>query len=393
MNAIRTKIRRKQVKGGVRWFVAVVEADGKEKGHGGYATQREAKAAATALRTDASRGRYASPQRTTLRAYLVDEWLPSRLTADISENTRDVEQLIVRSWILPHLGDLPLQRITPNDVDRLYRTLRERGGRGGKGLSGKSVRNCHAVLRKALGDAIRRGHILANPVAAVDPPAADDSHERAAWTASETRRFLDVASSDRLAAIWRLLLASGLRRGELIGLSWSDIAEDVVTVRRQMLVRPDPAWNEPRVYLRPTTKNRKARRVRIDGATVTALRRWKAEQNTERLAFGSDWIPDGGVGLADPIVTEPDGRSIHPATLLARWKVLVSRAGVRPIPIHAARHTYGELAISSGVRLDVLSRQLGHSSVAVTGDIYLHDSDEAATDAAAKVGAILEGGR
>lgn len=386
---MRTKIRRRPS----GWYVYVVDADGKEHGHGGHKTKRAATAAAAALRTDTARGNYVAPERLTLRDYMQGEWLPSRLTADISENTRDVERLIVTSWILPHIGDVPLQKLTPRAIDRLYRTLREHGGRGGKALSSKSCRNAHGVLSKALGDAVRRGHLLANPCAAVDPPTADDAHEREAWNADETRRFLETAASDRLAAVWRLLLSTGVRRGELLGLSWADLDDEAITVRRQVLLRPNPAWNEPRMYVRGTTKSRKVRRVGVDPQTVAALRRWKAEQNRERLAFGSDWTVDGGIGLSDPIVTEPSGAVIHPATLLARWKALVAAAGVPPIPIHAARHTFAELAISSGVRIDVLSRALGHSSVAITGDIYLHANDEAARDAAAKIAAVLEGER
>jgi integrase len=388
---MRTRIRRRAS----GWYVYVVDADGKEHGHGGHKTKRAATAAAAALRTDTARGSYVPPERVTVRDYMEGEWLPSRLTADISENTRDVERLIVTSWILPHVGDMPLQKLTPRAIDALYRTLQERGGRGDKGLSGKSCSNAHGVLSKALGDAVRRGHLLANPCAAVDPPAADDTHERQAWNADEARRFLGAASSDRLSAVWRLLLSTGLRRGELLGLSWEDLDDESVTVRRQVLLRPNPAWNDPRVYLRPTTKSRKVRRVGVDPGTVAALRRWKAEQNRERLAFGSDWIIDGGVGLPDPIVTEPDGRIIHPATLLARWKALVTTAGVQPIPLHSARHTFAEIAISSGVRIDVLSRALGHSSVAITGDIYLHGNDEAAREAARKIADALgaEGGR
>jgi integrase len=385
---MRTKIRRRAS----GWYVYVVDADGKEHGHG-HKTKRAATATAAALRTDTARGNYVAPERLTLRDYMEDEWLPSRLTADISENTRDVERLIVTAWILPAVGGVPLQKLTPRTIDGLYRTLRKRGGRGGKGLSGKSCRNAHGVLSKALGDAVRRGHLLANPCAAVDPPAADDARECEAWNADEARRFLELASSDRLGAVWRLLLSTGLRRGELIGLSWADLEDEAVTVRRQVLLRPSPAWNEPRMYVRGTTKSRKVRRVGVDPGTVAALRRWKAEQNRERLAFGSDWIADGGIGLPDPIVTEPSGQVIHPATLLARWKALVVVAGVRPIPIHAARHTFAEIAISSGVRIDVLSRALGHSSVAITGDIYLHGSDEATKDAAAKIAAVLEGER
>jgi integrase len=90
-------------------------------------------------------------------------------------------------------------------------------------------------------------------------------------------------------------------------------------------------------------------------------------------------------------MTEPDGSVVHPDTLLARWKRLVKFAGVTPIGLHGARHSYAELALAAGVRLDVVSRQLGHSSIAVTGDIYTHDSDEAAAEAAERLGRAIEG--
>jgi integrase len=101
------------------------------------------------------------------------------------------------------------------------------------------------------------------------------------------------------------------------------------------------------------------------------------------LALGGE---DGGLGVeADWIVTEPDGAVVHPDTLRARWAALLRKAGVTPIPLHAARHTYAEIALAAGVRLDVVSRQLGHASIATTGNIYTHDSDEAAQ----RVGGIL----
>lgn len=93
-------------------------------------------------------------------------------------------------------------------------------------------------------------------------------------------------------------------------------------------------------------------------------------------------------------MTEADGSVVQPDTLLARWKAAVSRAGVTPITLHAARHTYVELARTAGVRLEVVSRQLGHASISTTGDIYTHDSDETAEEAARGIGRVLgEGGR
>jgi integrase len=172
-------------------------------------------------------------------------------------------------------------------------------------------------LSKSLGDVVRRGHLVGNPVLAVSPPGRDDSVERAAWNRDEVVRLLEVASRDRLAAIWRLALTSGLRRGEILGLTWDDLDGNVVSVARQVLVRPAGGYTA--VYVRNTTKTRRVRRVRIDDATAVSLRRWKAAQSQERLAFGIPWRTAGGLGVeAAWIVTEPDGSVVHPATFGAR---------------------------------------------------------------------------
>jgi integrase len=384
---MRAKIRRRP---NGRWYVFLVDEDG-EHSHGGHRTKKEATAAVAALLTDSARGRYVAPGRMTVADYLLGEWLPARDNADISPNTRDVERLMVNAWILPHIGDVPLQKLTARHLDALYATLRARGGRGGSPLRGKSVRNVHVLLSKALGDAVRRGHLAVSPVMAVDPPARDDSVERVAWTRDEVRSFLIVAGADRLHAVWRLALATGVRRGELLGLTWGDVNERAILVARQVLVRPAGGMN--RVYLREQTKSRRTRSVRIDDATATSLRRWRAEQAEERLAFGGPWKSDGGLGVeAAWVVTEADGGVVHPDTLLARWKRIVEVAGVTPIGLHGARHSYAELALAAGVRLDVVSRQLGHASISTTADVYSHDSDESATEAAELVARMIEGG-
>jgi integrase len=392
---MRTKIRRRQTRSGIRWYVAVIDDDGQEHAHGGFRLEREAKAKVRELVAGAKvKGRYTPPSELTVADYLLGEWLPSRDNADISATTRDTDRTVVESWIVPHVGDVVLQKLSAQHLDTLYRTLRERGGRGGRPLRGKSVRNAHVTLSKALGDAVRRGHLTVNPILAVDPPARDDSVERTAWTPNEVRRFLETAEADRLAGVWRLALATGLRRAELLGLDWDAIDLDTlsVVVARQVLVRPRAVRGAPRVFIRETTKTRRRRRVRFDAATGAALRRWKAAQAKDRLAFGGAWKMDGGLGLEVPwVVTEPNGYVVNPETLLGRWKRLVTVAGVTLISLHGARHSYAELALSAGVRLDVVSRQLGHASISTTANTYTHDSDAAATEAAEIVGRMLEG--
>jgi integrase len=121
------------------------------------------------------------------------------------------------------------------------------------------------------------------------------------------------------------------------------------------------------------------------------LRKWKAAQAKECLEFGAPWKTNGGLGMdAAWVVTQADGGVVHPDTLLGRWRRLVTAAGVPPIPLHGARHSYAEIALSAGVRLDVVSRTLGHSTAAFTGDQYAHDLDEAAAEAAELVGQPLQ---
>ena len=155
-----------------------------------------------------------------------------------------------------------------------------------------------------------------------------------------------------------------------------------MTVRRQVLLSGP--------YIRPTTKSRRERTVRFDEQTAAGLRSWKARQAEERLAFGPAYRNMGGLHVeAAWVVTEPNGFVVHPDTLLRRWRALVKRAGVKPIPLHGARHSYATLALAAGVRLDIVSRQLRHASVAITADTYGHPDDKALEEAADRIGKVI----
>ncbi|HXF71949.1 MAG TPA: site-specific integrase [Actinomycetota bacterium] len=385
---MRGKVRRRP---NGRWYAFVVDDGGQERSLGGFRTRAEARAA---VREALAPG-YVPPSGLTVEAYL-RRWLGTREAADLSPGTRELERLIVDAYILPRLGHVRLEELGTEHLARFYAELAREGGRGGRPLRGKTVRNVHAVLRKALVDATRwrpKPLLARNPLDGVEPPRRDDSVERPAWTAEEVRRFLAATEGDRLGPIWRLALATGLRRGELLGLWWDDLdlEQREVRVRRQVTTRV--AGKEgPRLRLRETTKGRRERLVRFDLATAAALHTWRARQAEERLAFGPAWRAHGGLGVeAAWVVTEPDGYVVHPDTLLDRWKAACRRAGVREIPLHAARHTYATLALRAGVRLDVVSRQLGHASIGTTADVYGHDDPEAAREAAARVAALFDG--
>ena len=368
---MRTKIRRR----GRRWFLYAVQADGSERGAGGFATQREARAAGKALEVDTSRGSYVSPSKMTI-ADGYGEWSATR--KNLSPNSRGVEDVMWSSWILPTVGDVPVQRFTQRDYHRMDDALIERG------LSGKSRRNARATLRTFFEWCAGNGYVLRNVVALTEPPTTDDSKAREAFTTEEVGALLAVP--DRLHPIWRLFFETGGRRGEVAGLRDEDVDGCRIQIRRQRLVRPARSWDQDRVYVRPTTKGRRERTVVVSEEMGAVLRRWKAQRAEERLAFGPAYVDESWV------CAEADGSPIQPDTLSGRFRALERRAGVPHRGLHACRHTHAELALAGGVRLDVVSKQLGHASVAITADVYGHPDTVALTQAAEQLGALLARG-
>ncbi|HEV2767571.1 MAG TPA: site-specific integrase, partial [Acidimicrobiales bacterium] len=132
-------------------------------------------------------------------------------------------------------------------------------------------------------------------------------------------------------------------------------------------------------------KSGRARTVQIDPATVAALRRWKAVQNTERLAWGDAWTASGY------LFTREDGEPLHPQTLATEYRRLVRQAGVPAIRFHDLRHTGATLALADGVPVKVVSERLGHASIQITYDVYAHVIPGMQADAAVRIGGLVWG--
>jgi integrase len=181
---------------------------------------------------------------------------------------------------------------------------------------------------------------------------------------AEARTLLEAAGGDRLEALYVLAVSTGMRQGELLGLGWedADIEAGTVRVRRTLtLARGGPRLAEP--------KTRGSRRqIRLTAGAVEALGRHRERQRTERAAAGHRW--DGSLGL---VFTTSVGTPIHRANLQAEsWKPLLRRAGVRDVHFHDLRHTCATLLLTKGVHPKIVSEMLGHSSIAITPDIYSH---------------------
>jgi integrase len=335
----------------------------------GFRTKKEAERALQETLQAFGRGMVPVRSRLALGVYLRD-WLSTQDTR-LRPTTKQSYSVAVRH-ISSHLGRVSLQDLTPLDVERFYAELSRPHANGKPGLSAKSIRNVHVVLRKALADAERLGQVTRNAASVAKAPVAQRP-EHATWTSDDLREFLNAACEDRLFAAFVLLATTGMRRGEVAGLRWVDIDLDggrlavvqtLTTVGYTVIVSP------------PKTA-RSRRFVYLDPHTVAVLREHRRVQRAERLAAGSAWDTSHDLAFCDVL-----GGPLHPDQLTRVFVRRTERAGLPRIRLHDVRHTYATLALKAGVHPKVVSERLGHATVGITLDLYSHVTPAIARDAA-----------
>jgi integrase len=205
------------------------------------------------------------------------------------------------------------------------------------------------------------------------------------WTADDLADFLDIVAADRLYPLFRLATHTGMRRSELLGLTWGAVNLDsgVVSVaRRRVRVGYQMVAREGTKTLSGS------RAVDLDPGTVAVLRVWRTEQAAERAAWGSAWN-----GSAEHVFTREDGTAVHADYLTQRFRRLVRRAGVPAVRFHDLRHTFATLSLAAGEPPHVVAQRLGHASPTITLSIYGHVLPGQGQQAAARFAALVEGGR
>jgi integrase len=366
---------------GTTWTAHVSWRDGghqRQVKKGGFRTRRDAEQHVAEVVARHRSMPAAHVERITVERFILDEWLPAKESA-LKPSTFASYQNTVSAYVLPRLGALRLDQVSGSNLNKLYSDLLTEGRTGASGTRGglapKTVRNIAGLLHKVFNDAIRWGRVAVNPCAAADPPRRPDAELRT-WTPEQLGAFLTTASDDRHAAAWFLLATTGMRRGEVLGLRWTDL--DLRAARVTITQTLSMAGDQPVLGSPKTTTGR--RTIALDPATVAVLRHWRKTQSAERLSVGAGWNDHGLV------VTEPDGRWVHPQVLTRRFHALLRRTDLPGIRLHDVRHSYATAAIDAGVPVKVLSQRLGHADIAVTLRIYAHvlpGDDEVAAHAVA----------
>lgn len=303
---------------------------------------------------------------------LLDRWLQDVIRHQVTSSTARNYQTIANMHIKPILGKKKVASLTTSDVDRLLsRKIDE-------GLSVSTVRRIRAVLSQALDQGIRWGGVVRN-VASLSRSPKGVRQEGRSLTPDQARTLLNVLRGHRNEALYALMLSTGLRRGEALGLQWRDFDADtgILTIKRA-LVREDGQ------LITKDTKTLKSRRaINLPSPIITKLSAHRIEQKAQRLRLGKAWVNSGH------IFTSSVGTPIDPRNLYREFGNICREADLGDWHPHELRHSAASLMLAQGVKLQVVSEVLGHSSIRMTADVYGHVQAPDRQAAADAMGALL----
>ncbi|WP_042403190.1 tyrosine-type recombinase/integrase [Streptacidiphilus carbonis] len=342
-------------------------------------------------------------------AKYLDYWIGTVAPNRYKPKTLASYEGVVRVYLVPSLGKRPINRLTPTDIrtaiagfrsmclccardlDRrrpeAHRVCCSRGQCCQRRPSARTVQYAHAVLRSALQNAVREELLARNVARLVETPTVPRK-EVQPLTPQDARTLLRTARDDRLSALWLLLVSTGLRRGEVLALTWSDIDLRIGQLRvRRNLQRVNGAL----LFGTPKTA-RSLRTVALPTSCVARLKQRQARQVQERAEAGADWLPLEGQpkGL---VFTTLTGRPLDPRNVNRSLADLCKRAGLRSVRVHDLRHTSASLMLAEGVAVRTIMETLGHSNISMTLDTYAHVLETTLRDAANRMDDALNDGR
>jgi integrase len=356
----------------------------------------------TALKSRSHQGETIPTGRITVGNYLT-YWLREVVRSRVRPTTYTSYEQLVRSYIMPGIGKKSLIRLSApelrtflNEVKRtcqccaLGKDARRPAGKRrccalrpkqccGAYLSDGTVRYIHRVVRVALQDAILDG-LLTHNVAKNLRMTFRYRPRFKPLTAGEARAVLRAASSDRLYALYAVALAVGLRRGEALGVRWSDIdfGEAVLTVR-QAVHRVDG-----QLTVGPVKTADSERAVALPKSLVSALLAHREAQAAQRATAGARWTDH------DLVFPTTIGTPMDPRNLNRHFAALCDSAGVRRVRFHDLRHSCATLLYEQGVRIENIQDVLGHSSPTITKTLYVDPTDKVRRKAVEKLGFLFD---
>ena len=348
--------------------------------------RQDAQRELTRLLGTADAGTLVEPSKVTVREY-IQAWLgaspaprqpPPPPPHGLGPKTAQRYRQLAEQQIYPHLGSILLQKLRPAMVAEWHETLLKTGHRKGRAkggpLAARTVGNAHRVLHRALRRAVENETMARNVASLIAPPKVEDQ-EVEILGADEMATVLRKLENHALNAIVALVLATGLRRGEVLALPWSNLDLNGASLRVERSLEQTKAGLR---FKAPKTHHGR-RTISLPPSAVAVLHEHRRKQLEMRLALG--------LGRPEPddlVFCKPDGSAMTPDSLSKAWRAAVAALGLPKVTFHALRHTHASALIAAGLDVVKISRRLGHGNPTVTLRVYAHlfdTSDDAAAAA------------
>lgn len=327
-------------------------------------TQKEVREKMQAAAVEVNQGTYTAPQRMTVGQWL-DIWQRDYL-GGVKQLTAANYRAVIRNHIKPALGAIRLEALDPHTVQEFYNGLCEQEGKPSV-LSPSTVKIVHGVLHQALKQAMINGYTRANPTEACKLPRIVKK-EVVPLNDAQTKAFLETIKGHRLETLFIVDLFTGLRRGELLGLLWSniDFKKGTICIDRQLQREKKKGGR----YVSVPLKNDKARTITPAPWLMKKLLAHRRTQAEQRLKAGPLW-EDSGLVFVDELGHHLDGGTVY-----QNFKRIAASIGIPDARLHDLRHTYAVTAIRSGDDIKTVQGNLGHATAAFTLDVYAHVTED-----------------
>jgi integrase len=357
---------------------------------GGFATKGEAEQALAELVDGVSKGATTHDERQSVRVFL-ETWLADKERNGLRPTTVRSYRQHVDQFFVPAFGHLRLRELRPGHVEAMLADLATPKDGQRRRIGPASARRIHATLRSALATAVRRRLLSWNPAVGIELPTVNRPKVRP-WEPGDLGAFLDKVAADPFGSVFEVIAATGLRRGEALGLRWDDIDLEAsrLTVRQQLV---HVTSDEPCPYCarqhkmasfgRPKTASGEDRVVDLDSGVIGVLMAHRLHQDAQRAEWGPAYSDHG---LVFP---REDGTPWPPERLTKVFGKLVADSGLRRIRLHDLRHGQASLMLAAGVPMAVVSKRLGHSTIGITADTYSHLLEGVGRDAAERAAALI----
>jgi integrase len=326
----------------------------KQKTVSGFKTKKEAQAALAELVTDVEKGNYVEPVKKKFKEFALN-YMETIYINRVKRSSYENATNLVHTHIIPFFGDVDINMIDQFLVHEFY-TLKQK-----EGYSSAYINRMHEIMRLLLRIAYK-WEVLQKDIASLLEPPRIQKKEMSVWTIEQVNEFLKFTKHSRYHPIYFLAAYTGMRKGEILGLTWDDVnfEEKTVYVNKTLYKA-----KEEYLLQEPKTKT-SFRSIYIDDDIIRVLKKQKVKQNLERLKYG------GVYKEHNMVFAQETGEFVNPGGVNGLFARFIEQSGLPKIRFHDLRHTHATILLQMGVNPKIVAERLGHSSVQITLDTYSH---------------------